>query len=89
MPNRNNRCSCGICPACARSIAFSAMRSGRSVCRCGFANCDCARWERIYREKFEDPDYYDLVDQLKYPRTSNITEQYRFLPPHSGPSETL
>lgn len=22
------------------------------------ANCDCERWERIYRERFEDPEYY-------------------------------
>ena len=28
------------------------------TCRCGRPGCDCERWERIYREKFEDPTYY-------------------------------
>jgi len=27
-------------------------------CRCLIERCDCERWERIYREKFEDPSYY-------------------------------
>jgi hypothetical protein len=35
-------------------------RRMRRVCRCGTcATCaDNAKWERIFREKFEDPDYY-------------------------------
>ena len=30
-----------------------------SGCRCGRKGCDCARWERIFKERFEDPDYYN------------------------------
>jgi len=37
-----------------------APRRGRPGCQCGWcARCvDNARWERIFAEKFADPDYY-------------------------------
>lgn len=27
-------------------------------CTCGRKRCNCDTWERIYREKHEDPSYY-------------------------------
>jgi hypothetical protein len=37
-----------------------ARRSGGSRCNCGtcFTCQDNARWERVFNEKFADPDYY-------------------------------
>lgn len=29
-----------------------------AACRCGRAGCNCAKWERIFKAKFEDPNYY-------------------------------
>ncbi len=50
-------------PAGARKrpvLPESAPRAARRRCRC--AKCgtclDEARWERIFQEKFADPDYY-------------------------------
>lgn len=46
------------------SSGFKPLRTNRRVaapgCRCGQClRCrDNARWERIYREKFADPNYY-------------------------------
>ena len=39
---------------------YAPARTQRARCRCGkCARClDNARWERIFREKFEDPEYY-------------------------------
>jgi hypothetical protein len=41
-----------------------ALRRGRPECRCGrCARCsDNARWERIFAEKFADPDYYTSLN---------------------------
>jgi hypothetical protein len=55
----NVRCVCGDCPSCRNwqhNFVKRAREAGR--CRCGNKNCDCARWEQIFREKFEDPTYY-------------------------------
>ena len=41
-----------------RNTSPAHMRRGQ--CKCGSCTrcLDNARWERIFREKFEDPDYY-------------------------------
>jgi hypothetical protein len=54
---------CEICAA--RDYAAQQRRAARAAakggCRCGQATCDCAEWDRIYREKFEDPEYYSRL----------------------------
>jgi hypothetical protein len=53
------RPDCERCQATDRvAAARRAKRAEKVGCRCGTANCDCAQWERIFREKFEDPNYY-------------------------------
>jgi hypothetical protein len=55
-------CHCGTCPRCVERERKRVVRESRQVasdgCRCGMPKCDCAEWDRIYREKFEDPTYY-------------------------------
>lgn len=48
----------------AARTAGKAPKRGRSGCRCGrCARCaDNARWERIFAEKFADPDYYSILN---------------------------
>jgi hypothetical protein len=62
-PIRRHQCFDPDCAECqAAEAAKSRARERRAamlgICRCGQANCDCSEWERIYREKFEDPTYY-------------------------------
>lgn len=48
-------------PAQARMPAIARGRiSNRRGCQCGTCSkcLDNARWDRIFREKFADPDYY-------------------------------
>ena len=33
----------------------------QAACRCGRPGCNCAKWERIFKEKFEDPTYYTTM----------------------------
>jgi hypothetical protein len=44
----------------AQSAPGSAHHGRKMRCKCGrCSQClDNARWERIFTEKFEDPDYY-------------------------------
>ncbi len=43
------------------SHAGNARTNRHRICTCGscFACLDNAKWERIFREKFEDPSYYE------------------------------
>ncbi len=45
----------------ANAPAASGPASRRPRCRCGTCRecADNARWERIFQEKFADPDYYN------------------------------
>lgn len=52
---RNNRCFCGVCPKCIKSNSYGRKDTG---CSCRQPNCDCARWERIWKERIEDRSYY-------------------------------
>jgi hypothetical protein len=57
----------------ARDAAGPASRGPRMRCRCGQCpQClDNARWERIFKEKFADPDYYARrVTRISSPLTS-------------------
>lgn len=45
------------------------MKSIGPLCRCGDFQCGCARWNQIYREKFEDPDYYTR-ETIRQPQSS-------------------
>ena len=54
-------CICGRCETCTRAVRSEELRQRRAAkfgCVCGNPRCDCAKWERIYKEKFEDPTYY-------------------------------
>jgi hypothetical protein len=44
-----------------RRASAPAYRSRRRSCKCGVCGpcLEDARWERIFAEKFEDPDYYN------------------------------
>jgi len=46
----------------------TAVRRRRRSCRCGkCSSCkDNARWERIFQEKFADPEYYRQPLQIRY-----------------------
>jgi hypothetical protein len=50
----------GETPPAAVAAPEPSGPAERVTCRCGTCRrcVDNARWERIYREKFEDPDYY-------------------------------
>ena len=57
----------------ARKAAGSASRGPRLRCRCGRCpQClDNARWDRIFAEKFADPDYYARrLTRISSPLTS-------------------
>jgi hypothetical protein len=54
-------CLCGKCEECEGFERERLLREARAAkwgCRCGHPNCDCARWDEIYKAKFEDPGYY-------------------------------
>jgi len=52
--------NCQICQAAEEASSRAREKRAELLgCRCGQLQCDCARWERIYREKFEDPTYYE------------------------------
>jgi hypothetical protein len=55
---RKHRAEAGIANAATTNPTMTTTGSNR--CRCGECrNCeDNARWERIFNEKFADPDYY-------------------------------
>ncbi len=43
-------------------VSLPVTRDRRRQCQCGHC-CRClenARWERIFAEKFDDPDYYTI-----------------------------
>jgi hypothetical protein len=44
----------------AANVPLPAIRNRRRRCQCGHCRecADNARWERIFAEKFADPDYY-------------------------------
>lgn len=46
--------------ACPPARHKPPIRTRPSQCKCGACErcLDNARWDRIFREKFEDPDYY-------------------------------
>ena len=53
--------------------ARSPIKDRRRRCRCGRCHqcLDNARWERIFTEKFADPDYYTrIVPHMASPLTS-------------------
>lgn len=53
------RLDCQICAEAERAAAARReQRAVRAGCRCGHKDCDCAKWEAIYRAKFADPAYY-------------------------------
>jgi hypothetical protein len=57
----------------ARDGARSASRGPKMRCRCGRCpQClDNARWDRIFAEKFADPDYYSYrLTRIASPLTS-------------------
>lgn len=57
----------------ARNAARPAKKDRTVVCKCGHCRqcLDNARWERIYAEKFKDPDYYTRrVVRIGSPLTS-------------------
>ena len=45
---------------CKQGAAMPAARNAGMPCRCGHCRqcLDNARWERVFEEKFKDPDYY-------------------------------
>lgn len=57
--------------------AVGTDRGGRR-CKCGSCKqcLDEARWERIYREKFEDPSYYS-AKPTRFSSTLEWTAGYR------------
>ena len=63
----NTRRQSGVRPAAAGKAAdfassyVAAASKSRRPCRCGLCyKCrDNARWERIFKEKFADPEYYN------------------------------
>jgi hypothetical protein len=48
------------------NTAKSTKKTGQSQASCRCKSCDScldeARWERIFREKFADPSYYNRRD---------------------------
>ena len=58
-------------PSTARSGAAKAPagpRRRRSLCKCGKCGIckDNARWERIFQEKFADPEYYRQPLRIRF-----------------------
>ena len=53
-------------PTAAKAV--TAARRRRRLCRCGkCGTCkDNARWERIFQEKFADPEYYRQPLHIRY-----------------------
>jgi hypothetical protein len=55
-------------------VSRSPRRHQRMICRCGHCQwcLDNARWERIFAEKFADPNYYTsgAVTRMASPLTS-------------------
>lgn len=43
-----NECVCGNCPACLRQIERREKRAALVGCRCGWHDCDCARWDATF-----------------------------------------
>jgi hypothetical protein len=57
----------------AQDVARRASQARRIGCHCGQCRqcLDNARWERIFAEKFADPDYYThLITRAASPLTS-------------------
>jgi hypothetical protein len=67
MDAKIRRSNSGASPALGRPHAYT--EGGHRRCSSGqCAMClDNARWERIYKEKFEDPDYYHRRDVVLSP----------------------
>lgn len=60
------RLDCKMCAAEDRRAEDRRdARTKQAGCRCGQRGCDCATWDRIYREKFEDPEYYTRGTNLR------------------------
>lgn len=61
--SRRHLCYDLECQPCQRRAEAAdrrrLKRAAQGGCLCGQKSCDCARWERIFREKFQAPDYYE------------------------------
>jgi hypothetical protein len=64
------------CLICQRRDLDAALkreaRAAAAGCRCGRKECDCARWEQIFHERFEDPEYY--TRETHAPRSSPFAD---------------
>lgn len=75
------QCFCGNCAVCRSKEAYRKKRIAKGACRCGMSNCDCERWERIYRERIEDPEYYTREPEVRGRLQSSLAWAIRYALP--------